>query len=314
MNKTPLTPAKAERLRKISNPAGGIAAVAMDQRSSLRRMIAAAAGKPENSIADVTLTEFKSAVTSVLTPHASAVLLDPEYGLDATREKSPACGLLLTYEADGFENPRPNRMLLLMSRFSVQRLKDLGADAIKILLSWNPEADGPANDEKRVWIERIGNECHALDIPFLLEPVTYDVEARRKPESVVRTLEEFSKPVYKVDVLKIEFPVIAGSPNFTQDEVLHWYRAADAAAQVPYVFLSAGITIDQFVGSLELAAEAGAHFSGVLCGRATWQDGVHSFVSGGRKAFEAWLAGDGVKNLLRIEQCLRAASSWEQRR
>src|SRR3954467_9706709 len=107
------TPEKLRRLRAISTPRGIIAAVAMDQRRSLRRMLAASAGAAEDSISDAQLAGFKSAITAALTPHASAVLLDPEYGLDAVREKAPACGLLLTYEADGFDNPRPHRMLAL---------------------------------------------------------------------------------------------------------------------------------------------------------------------------------------------------------
>jgi tagatose 1,6-diphosphate aldolase len=139
---------KLGRLRAISTPRGVIAAVAMDQRRSLRRMLAAAAGVSDDSIPDAQLASFKSAVTAALTPQASAVLLDPEYGLDAVREKAPGCGLLLTYEADGYENPRPHRMLALMPHVSVRRLRELGADAIKILLSYNPDGDERANDEK----------------------------------------------------------------------------------------------------------------------------------------------------------------------
>lgn len=284
----------------------------MDQRRSLRRIIAAAAGAPDETISDAALAEFKTAVTAALTPHASAILLDPEYGLDAVRRKASSCGLLLTYESDGYENPRPHRMLALMPGVSVQRLRDLGADAIKILLSYNPEADERANDEKRAWIERIGNECDALGMPFLLEPVTYDTTPREKPKLVVRVMEEFSKPIYKVDVLKVEFPAVAGTPEWTRDEAKAWYRAADDAAGVPYIYLSAGVGIAEFVGSLELAAEAGARFSGVLCGRATWQGGASAFARGGRVAFDAWLATDGVANLRRINRCLEYATSWEK--
>src|SRR6478672_219252 len=139
------TPAKLNRLRAISTAGGVISAVAMDQRRSLRRLLATAAGTSDESIPDSQLGSFKSAVTAALTPQASAVLLDPEYGLDAVREKAPGCGLLLTYEADGYENPRPHRMLALMPLISVRRLRDLGANAIKILLSYNPDADARAN-------------------------------------------------------------------------------------------------------------------------------------------------------------------------
>src|SRR5439155_342169 len=94
--------------------------------------------------------QFRAEAFNVFnTPHASAVLLDPEFGSDAVRAKASGCGLLLTYEADGFENPRPHRMLALLPAVSVRRLRDLGADAIKILLSYNPDADARANDEKR---------------------------------------------------------------------------------------------------------------------------------------------------------------------
>src|SRR4051794_22090685 len=178
------TPAKLGRLRAISTERGIIAAVAMDQRRSLRRMLATAACTGDERIPDSQLASFKSAVTAALSPQASAVLLDPEYGLDAVREKAPGCGLLLTYEADGYDNPRPHRMLALMPLVSVRRLRALGADAIKILLSYSPDGDPRANDEKCAWIERIGNECAALDMPFLLEPVTYDVSPLTKPALV----------------------------------------------------------------------------------------------------------------------------------
>src|ERR1051325_1154864 len=144
-----LSSEKVARLRSISTPRGIIAALAMDQRRSLRRIIALAAGKPEDGVSDAQLSDFKAAVTAALTPLASAVLLDPEYGLDAAPSRAPGCGLLLTYEADGFDNPRPHRMLALMPGVSVRRLRDLGADAVKILLSYTPEGDSRANDEKR---------------------------------------------------------------------------------------------------------------------------------------------------------------------
>lgn len=314
--------AKLTRLRAIATPQGTIAAVAMDQRRSLRRMIAAAAGVTEEAVPNCRLAEFKREVTRALSPLASAVLLDPEYGEEAMAVRAAACGLLMTYEADGYENPRPHRMLALMPDASVRRLRDRGAQAVKILLSYTPEGDALANNEKRAWIERIGNECEALDMPFLLEPVVYAADGaaprspgfvRRKPELVVRTMEEFSKPVYKVDVLKVEFPVSAAFAGdvFTRGEALEWFRAAHAAAgRCPYIYLSAGISIDEFVASLELAAESGAGFSGVLCGRALWQDGIPAFVSGGPEAFAAWLSRDGAANLNRITACLAAAAPW----
>jgi tagatose 1,6-diphosphate aldolase len=304
---------KAARLRRLTTAEGIVAALAMDQRRSLRGMIASAAGLPADRITDFQLDEFKSAVTRHLSRYASAVLLDPEYGLAATRLRKRSCGLLLTYESDGYENPRPHKMLELMPHYSVRRLADLGADGIKILLSWSPYEDPAANDRKCALIERIGHECAALDMPFFLEPVGYDPGgdyARRKPEIVISLMDEFSKPIYKVDVLKVEFPVSAGA----DEETLAAFRAADAACRCPYIYLSAGITHAQFTRYLALAARAGARYSGVLCGRATWQDGIPAYARAGLPALEEWLTTDGAANIRSVNECLRHAVSVELRR
>lgn len=328
-----LSPAKSERLRRLANDSGVIAAVAVDQRKSLRIMIAQAGGVPLEEITDAQLGEFKSAVAKVLTEYASAILIDPELGSCAFGECAPSCGLLMTYEMDGYENPRPHRMLALMPEYSVRRLRDLGADGIKILLSWTPFDDERANDEKRVLIERIGAECAALDMPFFLEPVGYDPAgrlapnspefARIKPEIVVDTMREFSKDIYNVDILKVEFPINAayvegtsvytGERVWSRGEALEVFRRADAAAGRPYIYLSAGVSSRQFIDALTLAAEAGAHYSGVLCGRATWQDGVPIFAREGRAGLERWLRTGGVANVQAINDCLRAAYPWHQR-
>jgi tagatose 1,6-diphosphate aldolase len=323
---------KRRRLDALSNDRGVIDALAMDQRKSLRRMIADAASENLDEVTDAQLGEFKSAVTRILSPYASAVLLDPEFGACAFDCRHPRCGLLMTYEMDGYENPRPFRMLVLLPQLSVRRLRDMGADGVKILLSYTPFGDAGSNEEKRAMVERIGHECEALDMPFFLEPVGYDPDglepksieyARRKPEVVLRSMEEFSKERYKVDVLKVEFPVNAafvegssvyqGKAAYTRAEALNIYRAADAAAGRPYIYLSAGVSGDHFLESLRLAAEAGVRFSGVLCGRATWQEGVPVYARDGIAALEQWLATSGVKNIQAINECLADATPWRHR-
>jgi len=207
---------------------------------------------------------------------------------------------------------------------SARRLRDLGAQGLKILLSWAPDGEPCANDEKRVLIERIGHECDAAGVPFLLEPVVYDPAGadprslefnRRKPALVRNTIEEFSKPVYRVDVLKVEFPAMTAhiGSAYTREEALDCFRAADAAARCPYIFLSAGVALDDFVGALDLAAEAGAHYSGMLCGRAIWQEGVPVYAREGRAGLDRWLAGDGARNVAHILDHLKEASPWRQR-
>src|SRR5271156_6156893 len=208
-----ITPGKLAGLRALSDERGVIAAAAMDQRGSLKKSLAKEKGVAD--MPDAALVEFKELVTSVLTRHASAILLDPEFGLPASHKRNGK-GLLLAYEKTGYDAAEPGRLPDLLDVWSVRRLKDAGADAIKILLYYTPYEKTPINDLKHAWIERIGDECLAHDIPFFLEMVGYDVHggdeksieyAKKKPEIVSGSMAEFGKARYNVDVLKVEVPI-----------------------------------------------------------------------------------------------------------
>ncbi len=208
-----LTPGKLAGLKSVSNERGVIAAAAMDQRGSLKKSLAKEKGVAE--LPDSALVEFKELVTDVLTQHASAILLDPEFGLPASKKRHGK-GLLLAYEKTGYDATTPGRLPDLLDVWSVRRLKEAGADCIKILLYYTPFEKSPVNDLKQAWVERIGDECLAHDIPFFLELVGYDVHgegekgvgyAKRKPDVVSGSMAEFGKARYNVDVLKVEVPV-----------------------------------------------------------------------------------------------------------
>src|SRR5580698_3352211 len=210
-----VSPGKKKGMEAVSNAHGVIAAAAMDQRGSLMSAIAKDKGVDKKAVTPAMMAEFKEAVVRVLTPHASAILLDPEYGLSASKVRAKNAGLLLAYENSGYDNTRPGRLPDLLDHYSVPRLVADGADCIKILLYYSPFDSDEINDVKHAWVERIGGECKAADVPFFLEFVGYEegvdekgIEfARKKPEVVTRSMEEFSKPIYGVDVLKVEVPV-----------------------------------------------------------------------------------------------------------
>jgi tagatose 1,6-diphosphate aldolase len=324
-----LPPGKLKGLQAVSDSRGVIAAAAMDQRGALRAPLAKACGVSEDAISAQQMREFKAAVTRLLTPHASAILLDPEYGLDAARLRHQNCGLLLAYEKSGYDNTRPGRRPELLPLVSARRLKEMGAEAVKVLLHYTPDEDASVNDGKHAFIERIGAECAAVDIPFFLEFVGYDPAgddekgfefAKKKPEIVTRSMAEFSKDRYQVDVLKVEIPVnlafsegaasYTGPRAYTRNEALDCYRAAAAAARRPFIYLSAGVSNEQFTESLRWAGEAGVHFSGVLCGRATWKDGIPAYAKQGVTALEKWLEGQGVANINLVNECLKTAQPW----
>src|SRR5205823_8302878 len=185
-----LTPGKLAGLKNVSNNRGVIAAAAMDQRGSLQKSLAKEKGSEVN---DAMMEEFKILVTEVLTPHASAILLDPEWGLPASKRRAKNAGLLLAYEKTGYDKTGPGRLGDLLDNWSVRRLKEAGADCLKILLYYTPFDGEKINDIKHAWVERIGDECRANDIPFFLEFVTYEEGAdekgldfaKKKPQAVI---------------------------------------------------------------------------------------------------------------------------------
>jgi tagatose 1,6-diphosphate aldolase len=320
-----LTPGKLAGLKSVSNERNVIAAAAMDQRGSLQKSL----GKERGGDASGhDLEVFKTLVTDTLTRYASAILLDPEYGLPAAKERHGK-GLLLAYEKTGYDATTAGRLPDLLDDWSVRRLVEAGADCIKILLYYTPFDQPAINDFKHAWIERIGDECRAHDIPFFLEFVGYDAEggnektveyAKKKPSIVAGAMKEFSKPRYGVDVLKVEVPIVMefvegtkaykGEGAYTRAEALEHFRAAASVTDLPFIYLSAGVSNPVFIETLELAGESGVDFNGVLCGRATWKDGIPIYARQGADAFRDWLNTTGVENIQNVNKALEAASPW----
>lgn len=330
MPKVKMTRGKFNHIQACADENGIIAAAAMDQRGSLKKSISKLRG---SDITDADLTDFKRRVTKVLTRHASAILMDPEYGLPALEEKAPGTGVLLAYEKTGYDAALKGRLPDLLPEWSARRLLENGADAVKILLYYNPFDDEAVNTIKHAFLERVGAECQALDVPFFLEPICYQdgmeegsLEfARKKPEYVTAYMKEFSDPRYGVDVLKVEIPInvayLEGSKAFkggeaayTKEEAIGYFQQAAAATHLPFIYLSAGVDNDVFEENLDLAAEADTPYSGVLCGRATWKEGMPVFAKGGGDALEEWLNDQGVKNIEVVNRAVRkGAKPWYER-
>ncbi len=325
-----LTPGKIAGLEAVSDPRGVIAALAIDQRGLLKNMLA-----HELKITDPPasmMSEFKQHVAAILTIEASSILLDVEYGLAATKQINGK-GLLLAYEKSGYSPQFPEKLPTLTEGWSVLRLKEAGADAIKILVFYTPFEDPWVNEQKKAWVERVGAECRALDMPCFLEFLSYDVHgedekglafARRKPEIVRASLEEFTKDRYAADVLKIEVPIqmaytagssiCKGEQAYSAAEAKDLFRSVASLTDKPIVYLSAGVTSAVFVETLEMAAASGVKFHGVLGGRATWQDGVPVYVKDGVNALDDWLGTVGLQNVRKVNEVLKAAQPWYEAR
>jgi tagatose 1,6-diphosphate aldolase len=134
-------------------------------------------------------------------------------------------------------------------------------------------------------------------------------------------MEEFSKPQYKVDMLKVEIPINAnfvegssvfrGQAAYSRAEALDHFRHAASVAKKPFIYLSAGVSNAQFLESLHMAAESGTDYSGVLCGRATWKDGMPIYATKGLHALEDFLSTEGVKNIEAVNGAITSAKSWK---
>jgi tagatose 1,6-diphosphate aldolase len=235
----------------------------------------------------------------------------------------------LAYEASGYDNTQPGRLPDLLPHVSVKRIVDWGADAVKILIYYTPFDDAKVNDIKHAFIQRIGAECDSYDIPFFLEFIGYDPKggdekglefAKLKPQIVTQSMAEFSKPEYMVDMLKVEVPINAvyvegssvykGQKAYSRQEALDLFRKAADVAKKPFIYLSAGVDNAQFIESLNMASESGTDYSGVLCGRATWKEGMPIYAKQGAKALEDWLSTEGVKNINAVNGAIKSARSW----
>jgi tagatose 1,6-diphosphate aldolase len=321
-----LTPGKLAGMKAVSDERGVIAAAAMDQRGSLKKALAKEKG---GEVSRQMMEEFKAVVAEVLTPHASAILLDPEWGLPAAQRRAKNAGLLLAYEQSGYDNTRPGRIPDLLPDYSVRRIKEAGADCVKVLIYYTPFDKKEVNEEKHAFVERIGDECRANDIPYFLEFVGYDPEggdeksvefARKKPQIVMQSMAQFTQDRYGVDVMKVEVPInmkfvegakaSGGSKAYSKKEAMDLFREAADVATKPFIYLSAGVSNAEFTESLELAAESGVKFAGVLCGRATWKDGIPVYGKQGVGAFRRWLETEGVKNIDNVNARLKAATPW----
>lgn len=161
-----LTEQKRNYLERLSTKDGVISALAFDQRGALKRLMAKYQDT-EPTVAQ--MEELKVLVADELTKYASSMLLDPEYGLPATKALDKDAGLLLAYEKTGYDTSSTKRLPDCLNLWSAKRIKEQGADAVKFLLYYDVDSAEELNQEKQAYIERIGSECVAEDIPFFLE-------------------------------------------------------------------------------------------------------------------------------------------------
>lgn len=266
-----LTPGRWRGLLETSNRQDQFTILAFDQRGSLTDMM------PTGWTYD-DVVEVKREAAEVYSKHASAMLLDPIYGLNAATALDRGCGLIVALEKSGYTGDSTYRRIEFYPEWTVRKIKLMGAVGVKLLIYYHPHA-GALTEEIETLVQNVTAECHANDIPLFLEPVTYSLKAdvakssrefaTELPALVRETAERLSR--FKPDILKMEFPMDA---KFDSDPNT-WGAACAAiseASEVPWVLLSAGVNFDVFEQQVRVACENGA--SGFLAGRAIWKEGA----------------------------------------
>lgn len=302
-------------LSKLLDDKGIFAAVAVDQRGALRKLLGEK-GTDEN------LAIYKELVSETLSPHGSAILLDPEYGFTAAGKKSSRAGLIMAYEQTGYEKLGPGRFPRLVQDCSVKNLVERGADAIKLLIYVDVDESDDINKVKEAFVERVGSECVAENVPLLLEILVYDDQigdekgkdfAKVRPRKVIEAMKKYSDSRFNVDVLKVEVPVnmnyVEGFGEseivYTKEEAMQYFREQEDATHLPYIYLSAGVSAKLFQETLKFAHASGAKFNGVLCGRATWAGVVPIYIEKGEEAARKWLQTEGFNNINALNNVIK---------
>jgi len=252
------------------------------------------------------MVERKLELCAALAPYASAVLLDPNYGAAQCIVSGALpgnTGLLVSIEATGYQSDPQGRITTLLDGWSVEKIKRMGASAVKILVYYRPDLAEVANKQLKT-IEKVAQECLKHDLPFLVEPITYaakgeDAEspefAARKPGLVIETARQITS--LPIDVLKAEFPA---NLKYETDKakLLGLCQQLDEASRMPWVILSAGVDYEALREQVEIACQAGA--SGFLAGRAIWQEAIQLGDRKERVKFLSTTVADRSKELAEI--------------
>ncbi len=270
-----LSVGKLRGLQQLADSKGILTVCAIDHRGSLKQALEE--NKPD-SISYQDMVDFKLDLCRAIAPFASAILLDPVYGVAPAIVSGVlpgSTGLLISLEKTGYTGESMARITELLPDWSVKKIKRLGASAVKLLIYFRPDSKDVAVRQLDL-VARVAEQCIEEDIPLLVESVAYPLAGevdkpeefcRKKPELVIEAARKLT--ALPIDVLKSEFPA---DLNYEKDEgkLVAFCRELNQASRLPWVILSAGVDFELFRKQVKIASKAGA--SGFLAGRALWQE------------------------------------------
>jgi tagatose-1,6-bisphosphate aldolase len=261
---------QATGLDAIAGPDGTFAIVAMDQRNTLRRMLTAV-DRPTDA---ETIRAFKVDVTEALSPSASGILLDPDFGVPAVHEAgvlASDCGMLIAAEPPDRVSWEGEPRAGLEGGKTAAEVQALGGDAVKLLVQMRPDRPHRAGDPDLVAevvdvVRTVVEDCAAVGVPSVIETLLYSLpgEEPLTPRRRAELITESARILSEVgpDLLKLEYPSDAAG-----------CRAVGEAVTVPWAMLSAGMDFEPFLAAIANACDEGGA-SGFIAGRVYWKEAV----------------------------------------
>lgn len=275
-------------LKDITRPSGGFAMLAVDQREAMRLMFAAA-GEP-TPVADKVLTEFKVNAARILSPYASAILVDQQFCYRQVVEQNAvtqSCATIVA--ADEFipGNGIPVDSVVIDKNVDPQAVKRDGAKALKLLVLWRSDEDP---QQRLEMVSEFNKLCHSSGLVSIIEPVVRPPRRGDKfdrEQAIIDAAKELGDS--GADLYKVEMPLFGKG---SRDALLTASQRLNEHINMPWVILSSGVDEKLFPRAVRVAMTAGA--SGFLAGRAVWSSVI------GLPDSEAMLRDISVPKLQRL--------------
>ncbi|ENS5407916.1 sulfofructosephosphate aldolase [Salmonella enterica] len=251
-------------IKDITRASGGFAMLAVDQREAMRLMFAAAGAK--TPVADSVLTDFKVNAAKILSPYASAVLLDQQFCYrQAVEQNAVAKSCAMIVAADDFipGNGIPVDNVVIDKKINAQAVKRDGAKALKLLVLWRSDEDA---QQRLDMVKEFNELCHSNGLLSIIEPVVRPPRCGDKfdrEQAIIDAAKELGDS--DADLYKVEMPLYGKG---ARSDLLTASQRLNGHINMPWVILSSGVDEKLFPCAVRVAMEAGA--SGFLAGRAVW--------------------------------------------
>lgn len=228
--------------------------LALDHRGSFKKLM-----NPDNpdSVEDYQAIDLKKEIINSVKNYMSGILIDTDYGLAAFDKSKP---FLLPIEKSGYKDEGGERITEIA--YSVEQLKNWGADGAKLLIYFNPFIESYKKQLETA--KKVIEECRQNNFSVFLEIVTYEKDHElsldERPKYVLDSLQMFLNNGILPSVFKLEYP---GNKETC-------IKITEILKDIPWIILTRGVTFAEFVPQCKEAAESGC--VGFLAGRALWQE------------------------------------------